>query len=484
MLFSKKTAGSVSPGPARRRRPVAAVLALAAWVTVFDAGVGYAQVQSSMDRFWGDTVASANVTGPTAFSGQQAGYYTMGNISYRASQENTQIAAVQLPAVRAGCGGIDIFSGGFSFINSDQLVAQFKAVASNAVSYAFMLALKGLSPIIADQIESLSKIANEINAFNMNSCQQAQALVGGLWGRNDTASQQICQDLSTYRGFYSDRIAARHDCPNRLNRNLENLPAADKKIIPINKNIAWEAMMQNPVLRNDRQLAEMLMTLTGTMIYRCPDDGGCTVDVLPAAASDDGVITRMLDGGALKILRCDEVERCLMPVVDGSTISLPPERAFRGRVNAYTASIVNRIGQREAAQPQDISFLNMVSLPVWKMASVYTAQQGPASATATMGQYTDVIALDLLLTYLNRNVQLVEDSARNLQGYDESQLRDWRQSIAVVRTRLSDKQSDLSVKVTSIETMIARTQEAERIVNARYQTRLGEALAFSGSLAN
>ena len=127
-------------------------------------------VSDSMDSYWTGSLGSANITGPTAYNGQSAGYYyTLGNLAVRTPQETSQIATIQMPSIRAGCGGIDVFSGGFSFINSEQLVATMKAVASNAVSYAFMLALKSLSPIIADQIESLQKLANDVNQRNMNS---------------------------------------------------------------------------------------------------------------------------------------------------------------------------------------------------------------------------------------------------------------------------------------------------------------------------
>ena len=179
----------------KKTRNIALAVATSTTVLCWTANV-QADVNSSMNAYWSSSLGSANITGPTAYQGQSAGYYTLGNAAFRGPQETSQIASIQMPSVRAGCGGIDIFSGGFSFINADQIVAQMKAIASNAISYAFMLALKTLSPIVADQIESLSKLANDVNQFNMNSCQQAQTLVGGLWGRSDTASNQICQDLS------------------------------------------------------------------------------------------------------------------------------------------------------------------------------------------------------------------------------------------------------------------------------------------------
>lgn len=119
-------------------------------------------------------------------------------------------------------------------------------------------------------------------------------------------------------------------------------------------------------------------------------------------------------------------------------------------------------------------------MPVYKMASVYTAQQG-AAAAGTLAQYSDIIALDLLYTWLNRSVSMVEDGARNMVGMDEGQLNQWRASIDTVRQNIGAKQSLVAEKTSSIEAMISRTQQAEQVLTARIGTRIGDAIAFSAS---
>ena len=106
----------------------------------------YANVGSSMDAFLSDAGGAANVNGPTAFQGQSAGYYSLGNVWMRFPQKTTTIANLQLPRARAGCGGIDIFAGSFSFINAAEMVALLKAVANNAVGFAFSLAIDTVCP--------------------------------------------------------------------------------------------------------------------------------------------------------------------------------------------------------------------------------------------------------------------------------------------------------------------------------------------------
>ena len=43
-----------------------------------------ANVDGAMDNFWNDSMSATNGSGPSVYQGQAAGYYTLGNFSYRA----------------------------------------------------------------------------------------------------------------------------------------------------------------------------------------------------------------------------------------------------------------------------------------------------------------------------------------------------------------------------------------------------------------
>ena len=137
-----------------------------------------ADVLSEMNRFWQGV--AVNTTGPTAFQGQASGHWTLGNLYLRSPVRSEQVATVNLPSFRAGCGGIDAFAGAFSFINSDQLIAFARAVAQNAAGFAFELALETISPVIAETMSKLRALAQWVNSQNLNSCETAQALVGAV----------------------------------------------------------------------------------------------------------------------------------------------------------------------------------------------------------------------------------------------------------------------------------------------------------------
>src|SRR3546814_7157739 len=175
------------------------VIALSVAAAPAQAGVG-----DEMSDFFNDMGASANATGATAYQGQSAGYYSLGSVWARFPQKSVYPANIQLPKVRAGCGGIDIFSGSFSFINMSEFVANLKAIANNALGFSFKIAIDSISPHIGGVIDQMQDIANQVNQFNMQNCQAAAASVGAVLATVDAAEERLCQTIGPYAGRFSD----------------------------------------------------------------------------------------------------------------------------------------------------------------------------------------------------------------------------------------------------------------------------------------
>lgn len=448
------------------------------------APVRAADVSSSMDDFFGDSRVMGNVTGPTAYQGQKMGYYTAGNLSLRMPQETTQLATVQLPSMRAGCGGIDIFSGGFSFINADQLVANLKAIASNAGGYVFLLALKMLSPTIANQLETLQDWTQKMNAMNINSCEAAQTLVDSAWTKIDANSKYLCQALANEDGTYSDPIAARHGCSSNTAKNLANQDPTSKNVIPINTNLAWEAVKRQPLFANNQQLGELMMTLSGSVIYSCPtgsDADGCKVTVLPAGVWDQGTINILMDGGTVRVHQCDETSKCLAPLQFGKSVTIAPTSAFKWQVTNMLLGITDRIRSRQALTASQQEFLGMVSLPVHKMLSVNVAYN-KQMADQAVTQYTEIIALDLTYSWITRQMVELERGAANMQNVETSQLEAWRQSMSDARMAILERQGQLQTKTTAVQAMVGNVQAMEQVLTSRMAGRVGNAVAFSAAM--
>ena len=147
--------------------------------------------------------------------------YTGGSLMMRAPGRNYPLATVQLPSLRAGCGGIDIYGGAFSFINKQQFIALLQNIGANA-SATPSLALQSISPDIDKLLTELQDQINKINAMNINSCEAAQALVNGVVGEYDNSVMSGCANISQYLGSVSDRAEARLTCAS-------NAPAVEDR---------------------------------------------------------------------------------------------------------------------------------------------------------------------------------------------------------------------------------------------------------------
>ena len=85
-------------------------------------------VGESMGDFWNDIGGSfSNSSEAGGYQLQGAGYYTGGSFTARSKVVSVNPVNITPPGIRAGCGGIDIYTGSFSHINTDQFIALLKS---------------------------------------------------------------------------------------------------------------------------------------------------------------------------------------------------------------------------------------------------------------------------------------------------------------------------------------------------------------------
>lgn len=124
-----------------------------------------------------DWIQQKSSTSPSYYEGSKRGYYTGGSFSARWPNSNDFLVSASLPKLKSGCGGIDMFMGGFSFMNTDYLVQKLQNILAAAPAAAFDIALKTLAPQVADTINTLEAIVDRLNGLQLNDCKAAKALV-------------------------------------------------------------------------------------------------------------------------------------------------------------------------------------------------------------------------------------------------------------------------------------------------------------------
>ena len=448
-----------------------------------------ANVGDSMDRFMDDMGAAGNVTGPTAFQGQSAGYYSLGNVWTRFPQKTTNLANLQLPRARAGCGGIDIFAGSFSFINASEIVALLKAVANNAVGFAFSLAIDTVCPECSKIMQEFAQKAQLMNNLNINSCELAQGLVGGIWPKGDLADKAVCEAIGNSEGIFTDYAAAKHGCGAKGQRS-STLQNGNGKYDDVNpgaaRNYTWTILKKSaffsPNGQFDQELAEYAMTLLGTIIYVPPKDDEPGKFVPIVGESSSTLVTSLLDGtsnGNVLIFHCDEPDKCLDPGF--RSLNLPISKSLRHRVSVLIDGMVQAVRADRAITEAEKELLQVSSVPLYKILTVQAAY-GRGMSTDDRETLAELASIDLLFAVLDRIVGEAGRSMSSFIGGDEAKIRMWHGQVNAVRQALADRQSNTHLKVLGIMQIIEKTAMIENMLAASMSPSMAASLDWSRAL--
>jgi conjugative transfer pilus assembly protein TraH len=482
--------------PLRLLSVAAAALALmnAALVPLAN-GVAKANVGDAMEGYFDDMGAAANVTGPTAYQGQSAGYYSMGNVFVRFPQKNLNVANLQLPSLKAGCGGIDIFTGSFSFISAAELVALLKAIANNALGFAFKLAIDTLCPECGKVMAELQTYAQMMNNYTMNSCEMAQGIVGGVWPRSERASQTICQAIGTKEGVFSDWARGRQRCADEaktVSEGARGNPEYDDVNYGLPRNFTWSVLKRSPffsvggsITPEKRELAEYVMTLVGTIIF-VPPTGDAPGDFRPFNGdTSSALVTALVDGTAggptVSILRCDAGEpedACLNPTTQ--TLAIPASQGLRAQVIALIDEMTAAIKTDTPVSTDAQGLLQIASLPLYKMLAVNAAHSRGANMLDS-DVMAEVVSIDILFFVLDALMTEVAKSRQEFQAADEETLRTWHAQFVAVRETLLQKQGNTAQRITAINSLMARTQHLEASLAANLSPGMSASVNWSMS---
>jgi len=281
---------------------------------------------SSLDDALGWMYLSTT-TEARAYESQRRMGFVGGSVMARTPIKNVNIISFAPPRLDAGCGGIDLFMGSFSFINMDQFVQLLRAIAANAVGLAFKAALHAISPTLEAIISKLETLVNNMNRTFRNSCSIAQSIpslmsgVGSLFDSIKQASTEVADRLRTSSNIVDDFFSALKS--NFSDPNAPYKSESKPDLNPSVGNLVWKALMLNntaaavgpanatwvdPFSSNSKLMAMYVMSITGTVINMQDEDydpnqceGGSSGDRCGVVARSYGRIVHfrdLLDGNS------------------------------------------------------------------------------------------------------------------------------------------------------------------------------------------
>ena len=279
-----------------------------------------------------------NVTAPTAHMGQRRGVFDGGSLVARNRIMNESLWHIVPPSFDAGCGGIDLFAGSFSFISADQFQQLMRSIAANATGYAFEVALSAMCPTCVETMEALQKKIQGLNQGYLNSCQLAKGLVNDV----ATAFNAKHEDQTSLIGMiegWGDVFETRSTTTgkNPAEQARDNMTEVERQDAGLEGNLVWNAFVRSGAKSwfagGDDHLLEAIMSITGSVIIgppvAAPDGEGASFDVRPLPGGLISVADLMWgtktweagDGAAnpLHVLHkydCQgDFDKCLAPIV-------------------------------------------------------------------------------------------------------------------------------------------------------------------------
>ena len=399
------------------RRTIAATLVFTAL-----SSPAIADVSQSMQDWFNQIGAYGNVTGPNTYRGQTMNFYSGGSLYVRTPGRNYQLATISPPSFRAGCGGIDLFAGSFSFINKEQFVALLRNIGNNAIGAAFNMALCSMSPDLCDLLKYLQDQAAKMNNLNINSCQAAEGIVTAAGSMlTDKTQEKEGKTAGANLNMFGD-VFESWDEWSKNNATAKNIRNAAKSSSQGYRelfdpgNVVWRSLSRVAGVTDDTR--ELLMSLTGTIIVTPPGENGdqkATWAYLPGGkltfrefVGDGGSATVDLPG-----LRCgaDTVD-CLTPTYSDSAFTVTPfARQVKTRIAAMRDKIINRDATGQSNL--DTALIDNSSLPVWKMLAVSSSIPGGDRITE---DYAQLIAVDVAYTYFTSLSKTLREALRNESG--------------------------------------------------------------------
>ena len=213
----------------------------------------------------------------------------------------------------------------------------------------------------------------------------------------------------------------------------------------------------------------------GLMFFPNAEDAGTTVPAFPPIPMTTDAFNALLDGGTLPVYRCDETDQCLRPT--RADIIIPADEGFRIRVDTLLGSITDKARTRTALTQEEIDFVNLAPMPVYKMLVVHTQYNNQAGNP--LSAYSDVIAGVLVVEYLERGLDAIEEALKaegRISVYDSEQVQS---TITSVRAKLRNRRAIAATEIGGWLAVMEQTQTLERIIAGRLSVDMQGSLRFA-----
>lgn len=449
----------------------------------------------SMQELFDSVNAQGNVTNPAILQGQTMNLYTGGSLFMRMPRRTYNMTTLTPPSWNAGCGGIDLFMGGFSFVNKEQFVAMLRNIGSNALGYGFKLAIQNLCPTCDNVMQALQATAQQINRQNIDSCETAKGFVNAslpdTWARG---KQDAAKNFGVNANLFSDMSDAWSNVmsnESKANDTINTVAASNtaaKDAMPTG-NVVWKALKKLNGIDDEYRM--IIMSMVGTVIF--PTVGtDLPPDIRPPLdISLEQLISKENEFLNFPIYRCNDsvAEDGCLNIRVGNINENGNISGFRDMVRKKMQTMSDKIASRTAYENLDEikAFVALTDLPVYKMLAVSTSLNNTGLADAMIGRYQDLIAAKYAEVYIRSAVSDLIAALNKYQsvaasGAVSSQIKDILTTAEKVKLQARQQMAAAYTQTISTFNIVQEVQFMERSLSANLSQTLRSSLTFGRSL--
>lgn len=447
-------------------------------------------LSAQMKEMFDNAGSLSNVTGPGAFRSQSQNIYTGGELQLRTPVRNYQLWSVTLPSIKAGCGGIDMYLGSFSHINSSQFKAMLQQIGANTVGLLFKAALKSINPMIEGTLSDLQKTVDDFNNFSRNSCQMANSLVNGMSGATGVNAYSAC--VSMARAYYGeDESAAQARCKDNVDSVNTDVKASSDPAVAIlaqrDMNLIWEALKDSSFSKDEK---ELFLNIAGSVLLYAPANNGGDPKLPIALSPAVENLNVLLNGNAMGSSADTVVIKNWMSCADADCMTVNRSdktiTPFPTHVRKTLEALRDAMATKTAPTAAQIAFVNMTTVPVYRMlATGYTSDSAHGDSYLSdllIARYARIIAFDYAYTFLSRALREVRTyigAARLQNALQEQQAKDMRQRVDDMLAAVEVERKTAMDRVPAMNAVIDDIQHIERQMRLSLPSTVRNMMDFS-----
>lgn len=423
----------------------------------------HAGIDSALKGLFDEMGTSGNLTRAGAYRDQSGGYYSGGSLFVRTPAHHVQFLQVTPPGFNMNCTNMDLVSGGFSVLSSDQLMKALHSIGRNAAAYALQLGLQTVAPQVKAAIDQLMAVLQNVNGLTQNSCTTGKILAAGLLPKNEAMMKDLCRSKGMSLKIMEDFAGMEQGCNTRTEEIATEKVAGYEDILAGEYNLAWKALQKNDFLKADPSLASLMMSVSGSILSRKSSATRFQKSHLPSLMSNQNLMDGLIYGGQnVEIYQCDDKaeDKCLNPVKIKA--GLAANTSLFGRVQGVLESLSVKIRNDGEISKEEQAFVNSTSLPVMTILSIEGAFRSDGSPLKA-SEFAEAIAYDLLLRYFSSILDLLTENLRDLEKVqiDESIIKDFKEDLRHAQVALSGKRNGIYQQMLTQLKMIEHAQQIE-----------------------